>query len=166
MSLSLSSEVDIFDSNVWVHGLTRRSEDAVSCIDSIFDRERCVLVTPYIYEEVDQAIQRDVKNASRVDELRNRFAEIMSNPFIRDPSYEEVAKVNLEDVRNHPAVTAYAEAIEIQPKDIPILQAAQNCDNPEPTIFTNDDDFYNLSERKERYNLGNIQFEYVEYPRS
>ncbi len=88
---------------------------------------------------------------------------MMSNPLIQEPSYEEVAKVDLEDVRNHPAVQAYAEAIEIQPKDIPILQTAQNCDNPKPTIFTNDEDFYNLSERKERYNLGDIQFEYVEY---
>lgn len=90
---------------------------------------------------------------------------MMSNPFISDPNHQEVSDVDLDTVRSDPTVQAFAEVLEIQAKDIPILQAAQQCSNPNPTIFTNDEDFYELSERKERYNLGRIEFEYVEYPK-
>ncbi|RKD88634.1 hypothetical protein ATJ93_4292 [Halopiger aswanensis] len=165
MSFSLESRVDIYDSNVWVHGLTRKSADAEARIQEVIDNERCVLVTPYIYEEVDQAIQRDSDNQQAADELRDRFAQMMSNPFISDPNYQEVSDVDLGAVRSDPTVQAFAEVLEIQAKDVPILQAAQQCSNPNPTIFTNDEDFYELSERRERYNLERIEFEYVEYPK-
>lgn len=90
---------------------------------------------------------------------------MMSNPFISDPNYQEVSDVDLGAVRSDPMGQAFAEVLEIQAKDVPILQAAQQCSNLNPTIFTNDGDFYELSERKKRYNLERIEFEYVEYPK-
>ncbi|OLZ39135.1 hypothetical protein A6E15_19420 [Natrinema saccharevitans] len=136
----------ILDSNVWIHAVIFGGKSR-SLVEQIIKNGRKSAVNAYIHEEVrcniddDHSIDRSVRNRA----LEQFFAAIGNSPQIRNPDSETVERMDLEAERkkaHHKVIGAFGD---IQAKDAPILTLAYQFLSYQPTIYTNDSEFADLS---------------------
>jgi hypothetical protein len=138
--------MDVFDSNIWIFGLTQACEEAVSLVDRAIDTAYHVGVSAYIFEEVMHNLQRSSHDQEIIERVQTRFADIVyGNPTIHGPTQAEIQEIDLDMVRRDPRIQAMGEAFDIQNKDVPIIVFARQCahpqDAPEVVIHTADREF-------------------------
>lgn len=138
--------MDVFDSNIWIYGLTGKCDDAVSLVEKAVTTPFHVGVSAYIFEEVIVNLQRSSHSHETITRLQTRFADIVhGNHTIHGPTQEQIAQLDLETHRTDPRVQAMGEAFGIQNKDVPVVvfarQCAQRPDAPMTTIYTADEGF-------------------------
>lgn len=138
--------MDVFDSNVWIYGLTQTCEEAVALVDEAIENAYHVGVDAYIFDEVMRNLERSEQPQEAIDRAQTRFAEIIhGNHTIHGPSQEEITQMDIEAVRRDPKVDTMAEVLGIQTKDVPILvfahQLVQDQDAPTTVIHTTDHSF-------------------------
>jgi len=122
--------MDVFDSNVWIYGLTKTCAQASNYVDQVIRHDRRVAVSAYIYDEVMRNLDRSQHGHEEIDRVKTRFAEILyDNGRIEAPSDEEVRAMDIDEMRSDPAVQAMGAGFDIQPKDVPILVFASQVSN-------------------------------------
>lgn len=129
--------MDVFDSNVWIYGLTHTCDEAVALVDEVIDTRRNVRVSAYIFEEVMQNIQRSNHDREVIDRALNDFAQMVhGSPAIHNPTQQEVREMDLAVHREGPRIAAMAMMLGIQEKDVPIVVCAIQCaqQRPDSTI--------------------------------
>lgn len=120
--------MDVYDSNIWIFGLTRTCAQAVDLLEEAIYGNRQAGVSAYIYDEVMINLQRSEHSQEVIDRAQTRFAEILhGNPSIHGPSEEEIAQMNVDAIRSDPTVQTMGTALGIQPKDVPVVVFAQQC---------------------------------------
>jgi predicted nucleic acid-binding protein len=137
--------MDVFDSNIWIYGLTRTCDDAVTLVEEAINTTYHVGVSAYIYDEVMLNLQRSEHDRETIERVQTRFADIVyGNETIHGPTHEEIKQMDVEAWRRDQRVQTMGEILGIQDKDVPIVvyarQCAQNQDSP-TVIHTADHDF-------------------------
>lgn len=154
----MATRYDIFDSNIWVLGLTQNHHQATRLVKDARQGSREILVDAYIFEEVFQAIDRT--HQQKKHQLKTAFANIVHNSQnIVSPSQQTVSKMNLQSVRSEIYIQLIGELLDIQAKDAPIVLLARNYKSYMPTIHTNDRGFGKLT--PSNYNLPWLSMNYI-----
>jgi len=156
--------MDVFDSNIWIFGLTQTCEEAVSLVNKAIESAYHVGVSAYIFEEVMHNLQRSDHDQEIIERVQTRFADIVyGNPTIHGPTQTEIREIDLNTVRQDPRVQAMGEAFDIQNKDVPVVVFARQCahpqDTPEVVIHTADREFSRFN--PQQY-FENIAIRYVD----
>ena len=153
--------MDVFDTNIWVFGITETAPEPVRLLREAENGDRRVVLDAYIYEEVREALNRATSVPARdVEATFENFAtRVVNSPYIDGPGYEAVQQMNLGLVRESPEANLLGDALGIQAKDVPILRLAYEWRHREPTIYTNDRSFSQFNPAA--YNLPEIAMEYV-----
>ncbi|MCU4802722.1 hypothetical protein OB920_20380 [Halobacteria archaeon HArc-gm2] len=138
--------MDVYDSNIWIHGLVGGCEEAIALIDEVIHNPVHVGVSAYIFDEVMENLQRADLDQEVIDSAQTEFAAIVhENHTVHGPTQEELRQMDLGVRRRDDRVEMMAEVLGIQAKDVPILvyahQLAQQPDTPESTIVTADREF-------------------------
>lgn len=154
--------MDVFDSSVWVYGMTQSCDDAVQLLESVvIDGRREVAVDAYIFNEVFEGIARSGTEAAAIAELQTRFGEIIhGNQQIRGPDQEAVSALDVDAVRASPKAQMAAQGFDIQAKDVPIVWLAYEYRESEPTIYTSDRDLSRFTPAE--HGFEKLGMEYVE----
>lgn len=160
--------MDIFDSNVWIWGLTYECDLAEGLIEDVVHEERWVAVSPYIFEEVVQNLARSEHQQKTIERAQTRFGEIVhGSSHVDAPSMDAVRQCDLDEVRSMHPYSTIASTTGIQVKDAPILSYAHSwADLPDTrrpggdvvTIYTADRSFARF-DAEEYYE--NLQMQYV-----
>ena len=151
--------MDVFDTNIWVYGITGRIHDAKQLIEDVVQGGREVTVSPYIYQEVIDAF-RGSYNSHEADRHMNDFAALLLNTSnIHDPNYTQVRNIDVNQVRQKTSINLISTSFGIQSKDVPVVCTAYEHIAHSPTIYTNDRPFSSFN--PSRYNLSNITMVYV-----
>lgn len=139
-----SRPIDIFDSNVWLLALTRQNTTTERLVTAAVSGSRTVGVSPYIAQEVHQALQ-----ASSNDDWQRLatgfFTQIQQSDTIHAPSQAGIGRVNLESVRSRREIRLLAELLNVETRDAPIVAYAKEHADRTPTIYTNDHSFSRLT---------------------
>lgn len=138
--------MDVFDSNVWIYGLTQTCEEAVSLVEEAIENAYHVGVNAYIFDEVMRNLQRSEQDRETIKLAQTRFAEIIhGNHTIHGPAQKEISQMDIDAVRRGPMVATMATVFGIQAKDVPVLvyahQLVQPQDAPTTVIHTADRGF-------------------------
>jgi len=138
--------MDVFDSNVWIYGLTQSCDEAVELVEKVVTTPYHVGVNAYIFDEVMQNLRRSERPGERIDRIQTRFADIVHDTHtVHGPTQSEISRMDVEDRRSDPWVGTLSELLGVQEKDVPIVVFAHDCasdhDAPPTTIFTADQDF-------------------------
>lgn len=156
--------MEVYDSNIWIYGLTRTCDPAVDLIDEVVENPVHVALNAYIFDEVMTNLDRSEQDREVVEQAKQRFATIVyGNHTIHGPTQGEIEQMDLEAHRTDPRVQMMGDVLGIQPKDVPIVtlahQYAQRPDTPTITIHTADRPFsdYDPSE-----NFDGIVMRYVD----
>lgn len=136
---------DVYDSSVWIWGLTEQAPEATALIDDVLDGDRYVGVSAYIHGEVMAAFDSSrTADTQAIKDAKNTFNVIIAKRHNVDfPDQHEVGKMNIYDVREEHMVELLARSWEIQPKDVPIVVFADRYDDT--TIFTADEPSSNFN---------------------
>lgn len=133
--------MDVYDTNVWIFGLTTNDTRASQLIEQVVAGDRHVVINAYIYKEVVRNLYAGA-DSDYADQAINSFAEIVfDSDYVDSPTHEDVASISVPEVRSSRRVCMIAHAIGCQPKDAPVIEAAYRRANQlqeQPTIFTND----------------------------
>lgn len=138
--------MDIFDSNIWVYGITESAPRPTQLVQEAEMGDRQVTLNAYIYEEVREAFYRSKSVPQpKVEQTITNFAtRIAKAPTINEPDQRNVEDMNVDTVRGSPAAQLLGHLLSIQPKDVPILCLAYQWKHRNPTIYTNDGGFASL----------------------
>lgn len=156
--------MDVFDSNIWIYGLTRTCDDAVALVEEVIDNPVHVAVSAYIFDEVMENLQRSEESQEVIHRAQTNFATIVhGNHTIHGPTQDEIEQIDIEARRRDPRVQIMSEVFDIQSKDVPILvfahQFAQQSNTPATTIYTADEEF---SQFDPRHYFENLLMQYVD----
>lgn len=136
----------ILDSNVWIHAVTVGGESQHLLEEIIYGSQQSV-VNAYISEEVrcnidnNREIDRDLRDRA----LEQFFSTVSQCPDIRDPELEAVEQMDLDAEQEQTYNELIGALGDIQAKDAPILTLAYRFLAYQPTIYTNDEEFAQLS---------------------
>jgi len=138
--------MDVYDSNIWIHGLVGDCADAISLLDEIINNPVHVAVSAYIFDEVMQNLGRADLNEDVIESAQTEFATMVhGNHTIHGPTQEQIRQMDVEARRHDPRTQMMGEVLGIQPKDVPILvfahQLTQQPNSPVTTIHTADREF-------------------------
>jgi len=116
--------LEVFDSNIWLHGCLFRESRPATLVDAAANGHRDVRVSPYVFKEVVHRLEKpkgrySSKQVQRATEL---FADIVvHSPSIDSPSQRAVERVDLVEKENQPASRLVGSVLDIQAKDAPVL---------------------------------------------
>jgi len=153
--------MDVFDSNIWVLGITEAHPRATALVNEAEAGDRRVALDAYIFEEVREAFHRsDHVDAADVERTISNFAiRIAKPPSIVEPDQSAVEEMDIHAVREAPPVNLLGHLLDIQPKDVPVFCLAYRWKHQRPTIYTADESFAKLD--PSAYGLPEIALEYV-----
>jgi predicted nucleic acid-binding protein len=153
---------DVYDSSVWIWGLTEQAPDAVSLVEDVLHSDFYVAVSAYIHGEVMAAFDSSrTADSQAIKDAKNAFNAIIAKRHNVDfPDQSEVGKMNIYEVREQHMVQLLASSWEIQPKDVPIVVFADRYDDN--TIFTADEQFSKFDPAD--HGINGIDIEYVPTP--
>lgn len=152
--------IDIFDSNIWILGLTERNVEATALLQEVWDGDRSVAVSAYIYDEVFEAFDRDLSGAD-IQQAKNNFSNLVfKSQHVDGPETEEIKNMDLHRVRRAAVPTMMSRVIGVEAKDIPILVLAWQNREDEPTVFTADRPFSRFE--PSNYGLDELSIERVD----
>lgn len=156
--------MDVYDSNVWILGLTGEVAEAETLVEDAAMAERFVSVTPYIYMEVYEAFSREFKRQTAMDHVADFSTLIAQSQTVNAPDQAEIEAIDLEEVRNRDENILLAGLLHCQVKDVPIVLAAFHRykeSGEASTIYTADTEFSKTD--LEMLDISGISIEYVEY---
>lgn len=138
--------MDVYDSNIWIHGLVGNCEEAIALIDEVINNPVHVAVNAYIFDEVMQNLTRADLSQEAIDSAQTEFATMVhGNHTIHGPTQQQIEQMDVEVRCRDPRVQMMGDAFGIQPKDVPILvfahQLAQQPNASVTTIHTADREF-------------------------
>ncbi|WP_435349230.1 hypothetical protein [Haloarchaeobius sp. HRN-SO-5] len=152
----------ILDTNLWVFGTLRTSEQAADLRAAIDRGETTSAISAYMVQEALAAFDRtqSLSSADR-DTVKTSFLTRLTRMtgLIEAPSSRDVSDELLREQRSAPAVQTLARVCGIQPKDVPILVLAFEHRDREPTILTNDESFAGF--QPAAHSLPEISIEHV-----
>lgn len=138
--------MDVFDSNVWIYGITRTCYEATELVDRVVENPYHVAISAYIYDEVLENIQAADQPQEVLDEALTDFSTMVhGNHTIHGPTRQEIREMDVEALRRTAQVQAMSEMTGVEPKDVPVLSfgydIAHGSDAEETTIHTADRPF-------------------------
>lgn len=154
--------MQILDTNLWVFGTLQTHERAERLLEQIERGEVVSAISAYMLQEVLNAFDRAPGlSPSERDELKTLFCTRLTGMtgLIEAPSSRDVTESLLYERRSNPRTELLGRALDIQPKDVPILVLAFKHREREPTVLTNDESFAKL--RPAAHNLPELSMEYV-----
>lgn len=156
--------MDVFDSNIWIHALTRTCDDAVALVEEVINNPVHVGVSAYIFDEVMENLQRSEESREVINRAQTNFATIThGNHTIHGPRQEEIERIDIEAQRRDPRIQIISEVFGIQSKDVPILvyahQLSQRSNAPVTTIYTADKEFAQFDPN---HHFENLLMQYVD----
>lgn len=156
--------MDVYDSNIWVLGLTGEVAAAETLVAEAASADRFVSVTPYIYSEVYEAFKREFKGEKAMAHVTDFSTLIAHSETVDAPSQSAISAVELSEVRNRDENILLSGVLGCQIKDVPIIVAAfqrykDSGDNV--TIYTADKDFADTD--LQALDISALSLEYVEY---
>jgi predicted nucleic acid-binding protein len=145
--------VDVFDSNIWVHGFTEQSGRPHELLAKLRDHQHeQVRVSPYIYEEVRAAFHRSAMGQEVLD-LERRFVNFVRKcDFVEEPEHDAVGEMELENIRELATIRTLAQTLGCQAKDAPIVVVAYDLPGFS-TIYTTDKSFAEIDLRRHFRNV-------------
>lgn len=155
--------MDVYDSGVWVWGLTGKASEAVDLIEEVVDGDRYVAVNSYIHGEVIEAFDRATRAGTEdIHQAKKNFNVIVSKRHnIEFVDHEAIEQMDIHAVRELQTIRLLGLSWEIQTKDVPIIMLAEQFSNP-ATIYTTDRD---LSEfEPSTVGIEDVTTEYVPTP--
>lgn len=131
--------MDVYDSNVWIWGLTEKAPAAADKIDEVRDGDRYIAISAYIHGEVTEAFDRAATAGSNeIREMKKDFSVIVAKRHnVEFPSHDAIGKMDIQEVRRQQPVRLLATAWDIQAKDVPVIMFAEHLPG-ESTVFTTD----------------------------
>lgn len=138
----------IYDTNIWVFGLTEELDAATELIDAAVEADQFVTVPAYVFEETRVTFESGRVDADKIDDHLTDFAALIhGNPNISDPSMEAVSKMDVFAIRQSAQAQAFGASTRSQPKDAPILWRAYEIaqEGRDVTIYTADEEFSTCS---------------------
>lgn len=158
------AEPAIYDTNIWVHGLTENVAAATDLVNAAFEDRQFVSVSAYIFEEVRITFESGHVDSEVVDAHLTDFSTAIHGcQNVSDPPMEAVAEMAVHQIRQSPQAQTVGAATGSQPKDAPILwhghQLAQ--EGRDVTIYTADEDFSECSPPRVPSD-GTLQMAFVE----
>ena len=91
----------VFDSNIWVFGVTGENAFAEHLLQKVVDGDIQVPVSAYIYDEVYEAFNRSL-SGEMVNEAKHDFTEfVFDSPAVSGPTQQELRKMDLDEIRSH-----------------------------------------------------------------
>lgn len=156
--------MDVYDSNIWILGLTGEVAAAEALVEEAAQAERFVSVTPYIYQEVYEGFVREFKTQKAMDHVADFSTLIARSGTIKGPTQAEIEAVDLDDVRTRDENILLAGLLHCQVKDVPIVLAAfhrHNASGETSTIYTADKEFSEIT--LEKLDISGISIQYIEY---
>jgi len=154
--------VIVLDSNLWVFGLLGQNDRAAAILDDIQHGETLSVINAYMLQEVLNAFERTPQlSPAQCDEAQTAFLTRMHQMtgLLESPSSRDMTQTILTETRNNTYVRFIARALDIQPKDVPILVLASKHSERGPTILTNDEAFAECT--PENHNHPSLTIEYV-----
>lgn len=131
--------MDVFDSSVWIYGVTQTCDEAVVLVDDVINGSQSVAVSAYIFNEVIEGIAQSSNDSQAVTEAQTRFGEIVhGNPWVDAPTQADVTRMDIRAIRQNNWVQLLGQTWGIQPKDVPIIELAANVTNGTTIVFTAD----------------------------
>lgn len=154
---------DVYDSSVWVWGLTEEAPEAVTLVEEVLDGDRYVGVDAYIHAEVMNAFDRSqTAGSDAIETAKNAFNVIIAKRHNVDfPDQSEVGTTNVYEVRANRMVELLGQSWGIEPKDVPIVVLATEYEGV-TTIFTADRLFSQFDPTK--WEIDDVKIEYVSTP--
>jgi predicted nucleic acid-binding protein len=135
---------DIFDSNVWIHGITQSHQKAVDLINETKSGQRELVIDAYIFQEVFDAFDRS--HQQQKGKLKTIFANVIQNcQYVHGPVHRKVSQMNVARYRGKTSIKLIAELTGVQTKDAPVLLLARKYEDADPTIHTHDRSFAQFS---------------------
>lgn len=156
--------MDVFDSNIWIYGLTGECADAVALVEEAVDTTFHVGVSAYIYDEVMRNLKRSDHSQEMIDRAQTRFADIVyGNHTVHGPNKEQIRQMDIDAHRSDPRVQTMGDAFGIQDKDVPVVvyayQVTRRRGAVTTTIHTADRAF---SEFDPNTHFENLSLRYVD----
>lgn len=137
--------MDVYDTNVWVCGLTSQVSAAEHLIDEVVQGSRDVVVDAYIFQETLDAFDNSY-HSTIANQHQQDFAALVSrNNSINGPTQAAVSRMNVKRVQRNTSVRLISTSFGIQAKDVPILCLAYEYRSTSPTIYTCDGPFSNCN---------------------
>lgn len=154
---------DVFDSSVWIWGLTEQAPEAASLIEDVLDGEQYVGVNAYIHGEVMDAFDSSrTADSEAVKQAKNTFNVIIAKRHNVDfPDQAEVVRMDIREVRANRMVELLGQSWGIQPKDVPVIVFATTYDDM-TTVFTADRDLSRF--QPSDHGISDVEVEYVSTP--
>jgi hypothetical protein len=154
---------DVFDSSVWIWGLTEQAPEAVTLIEEVLDGERYVAVSDYIHGEVMNAFDSSrTADDDAIKTAKNVFNIVVAKRHNVDfPDQDEVGQMNVYEAREEPMVDLLARSWGIQPKDVPIVVFASGYEGM-TTVYTADGAFSEFDPAS--HGVDDVAVEYVPTP--
>lgn len=152
--------MDVYDSNVWVWGLTEKAPAAVEKIDEVRAGDRYVGISAYIHGEVTEAFNRAASaENSEIREMKREFNVIVAKRHnVEFPGHEAIGSMDIHEVRRQQPIRLLASAWGIQAKDVPIIMFAEELSG-ETTVFTTDDPLADFD--PERADIDGVVVEHI-----
>ncbi|QCW05312.1 hypothetical protein [Natrinema pallidum] len=151
----------ILDSNLWIHSFTIGDGYPDDCIERLIDHRATSAVNAYIYREVVENIDdnRDIPRSERDDAI-HRFSRLITDcPKVENCTQQAIERMDLEAERDATKTQMLGDALEIQPKDVPVFALAYHNRDENPTIYTDDESFAALVPQE--YGFSQISIEHV-----
>lgn len=154
---------DVFDSSVWIWGLTEQAPEATSFVDEVVDGNRYVAVNAYIHGEVMNAFDSSrTADSAAITQAKNTFNIIVAKRHNVDfPDQTEVEKMDPYEVRTNRLVELLGQSWDIESKDVPIVVFATEYDDM-TTIYTADRPFSTFDPAD--HGIDGVKVEYVPTP--
>ena len=131
-------------------------------LDEIERGETLSAISAYMVQEVLDAFERTPQlSPAERDEAQTVFLTRMHRMtgLLEAPSSRDMTRAILDETRNNTYVHFIARALDIQPKDVPIVVLAAKHGERKPTVLTNDEAFAECVPAD--YNHSAITIEYV-----
>lgn len=142
------SEPAVFDTNIWVCGLTENMASAAELVNAAVNKQLFVSVSAYIFEETRLTFEGPAFPQQEADAHLTDFSSILhGNLNIDEPTLSEIRQMDVLKVRESPAAQTIGAATGCQAKDAPVLWHGHELAQQGRSvgIYTNDDAFSKCS---------------------
>ena len=119
--------MDVFDSNIWLHGCLYRNSEPAQLVTEAARGERDVTVSPYIYSEVINRFRnpKGRHDFGCTEEAMNLFTDlVVGSETITVPRHKAVKEVDVNELPREPEYQLLARLLSIQAKDAPVVADA------------------------------------------
>ena len=126
----------VIDSCVWIHAFLKTDDNCISVLNKVLAGDIKPIVSAYIAKEIsDNIIFEGRKSGKDVDLIQTAIWSLFREPYVKTTftplDYDTVV---LGEVRGRAENNALAKALQIEPKDAPIVALAYHHSVPLVTM--------------------------------